>query len=318
MVAARAALSLVVATAVLAWVTADAETRRPPGDERPPHERLDLPSLVACGGCHLEEWKEWSTSLHGRAWTNANVRAATRDFRKASCRPCHSPRPVFETGLDRAPAYRDFNQEDGVHCLSCHGLADGVAAARTLPDAPCRPRFEPRLLQAESCFPCHEPTHGAFGEYRESLASDLGVRCVDCHMPARPDGGRSHAGHGGFDGEFVRRAVDFDVTHGEGELVVRVRNRCGHRFPGEIPARAFLLRVELPEAEPATVLLRKPHKREDRPDDRLRPDEERTFRFPLTRPGTARVRLLFQSLPLLPPGECLPLGSWEGPVPGAD
>ena len=39
-------------------------------------------------------------------------------------------------------------------------LADGVGAARTIPDAPCRPRFEPRLRDARLCYPCHEPTHG--------------------------------------------------------------------------------------------------------------------------------------------------------------
>ena len=114
--------------------------------ERPPHERIGLPSLAACGGCHEEVYAEWARSLHAGAWTNANVRQATWDFKKRACRACHSPMPVLPHSLEEAPEYRDFNQDDGVHCLSCHGLEDGVAAARSIEGAPCRPRFEPRLL----------------------------------------------------------------------------------------------------------------------------------------------------------------------------
>lgn len=281
-----------------------------PEDTRPPHERIDLPSIAACGGCHEKVFREWAESLHSRAWTNENARVATRDFQKKSCRPCHSPRSVFETGFDRAPAYRDFNQRDGVHCLSCHGLDDGVAAARTIPDAPCRPRREPRLIQAEHCYPCHEPTHGAFAEYRTSDAFALGVRCVDCHMQPRPEGdGRSHGSHGGLNPDFVRRAIAWEAERTDGAIELRVRNRTGHRFPGEIPSRAFLIRMDLPGHETQSVLLRKPFRGEKREDNRLRPDEERTFQFPLPRGGeSARLRLLFQPFPLLPVEESFLLG----------
>ena len=163
-----------------------------PQAEKPIHERIDEPSLFACGGCHEQVYGEWSQSLHHGAWTNANVVAATQGFERRSCRPCHSPLPVLPHGLDRRPRYRDFNQEDGVHCLSCHGLPDGVAAARTIADAPCKPRFTPGLLDVNLCYPCHEPTHQAFEEYRQSDAFATGVRCVDCHMQPRRDApGRS-------------------------------------------------------------------------------------------------------------------------------
>ena len=278
---------------------------------------ISMPSIAACGGCHQQVYEEWAASLHARAWTNANVRTATEDFGKKSCRPCHSPRSVFETGFDRAPAYRDVNQDDGVHCLSCHGLADGgVAAARTLADAPCKPRREPRLLSAQHCYPCHEPTHAAFTEYATSDAAALGLRCVDCHMQPRADGsGRSHGPHGGMNADFVRRAVAWSAEIEDGVLRVRVRNRTGHKFPGEIPSRSFLLEVELGGHEPRRVLLRKPYRGEDREDDRLRPDEERTFSFPLppdVEAGEARVKLLFLPLPLLPEEEAFLLGEWPG------
>ncbi len=72
--------------------------------------------------------------------------------------------------------------------------------------------------------------------------------------------------------------------------------------------------MEFPDHEPASVLLRKPHRGEEREDDRLLPDEERVLRFPLPSGVTeANVRLLFQPLPLLPLEEAFTLGEWSGP-----
>jgi len=286
-------------------------------DARAPHERIDVPSLVACGGCHTEVFAEWSESLHHRAWTNANVRTATKDFTIESCRPCHSPMSVFETGFDRRPEFRDFNHRDGVHCLSCHGMESGVAAARTVPDAPCRPTYDERFVSADSCYPCHEPTHDAYAEYEESDAYELGVRCVDCHMPVVTRGsgadaraGRSHGPHGGLNAEFVKKGVRWDARVEEGGVVVTLANRTGHKFPGEIPSRSLLVSVRFDGGAWDEVLMRKPNKREDREDDRLRPDEVRELRFEVPEGGkVAEVRVLFRPLPLLPPEACHDLGT---------
>lgn len=287
-----------------------------PDDDAPLAAGIALPSLATCGGCHPQVYAEWAASLHHGAWTNSNVRAATDDFAQEECRCCHSPMPVFATGLDVRPAFRDFNHDDGVHCLSCHGRPDGVAAARDLPGAPCRPRRDERLLQAEMCQPCHEPTHSAFAEYRQSDAFANGTRCVDCHMPERDDGsGRSHGPHGGMNPAFVRKALRWRCRIDDGELVVTLRNKTGHKFPGEIPSRAFVLVVQAGEVELARELLRKPHKQEVRADNRLQPDEERVLRYRLpagVEPAQVRVRLLFQPLPLLPLAQAFVLGEWSG------
>ena len=290
---------------------------RAPQLEPPIHERINLPSIAACGGCHIEVYREWSESLHHRAWTNANVRTATSDFRRRGCRPCHSPMPVLLNGLDRRPRFRDFNHEDGVHCLSCHGLEDGVAAARSVPDAPCNPRRTPRLLQANMCYPCHEPTHQAFAEYETSNAHAVGVRCVDCHMQPtaerrRGRHGRSHGANGGLNPEFVRRALAWRCWIEDDWVCVELRNRCGHKFPGEIPSRSFVVRVEFPGQDPVYELLRKPHRGEAREDNRLRPDETRVLRFPLpVRNAHVKVTLLFKPLPLLPESRAFNLGTWS-------
>ena len=282
-----------------------------PATERPVWERIDLPSLAACGGCHEAVYREWAESLHHGAWTNDNVRAATRDFTKKACRSCHSPMPVLPTGLDKRPAFRDFNHDDGVHCLSCHGLANGVAAARTIESAPCRPRYEPRLMKAEMCYPCHEPTHQAFEEYYTSDAHELGVRCVDCHMqPSTTRRGRSHGPNGGLNAEFVKRAIGWRCWKADGQVHVELRNRCGHKFPGEIPSRSFIVRVVIPGIEPIHELLRKPHKGEERPDNRLLPDETRVLRFPAPGAAPVHVMLLFKPLPLLPIERAFVIGEW--------
>jgi len=260
---------------------------------------------------------EWAESLHARAWTNANVRAATDDFRKAGCRACHSPLPVLAESLDQAPDYRDFNQADGVSCLACHGLEDGVAAARTLSTAPCRPRAEPRLASVDLCYPCHQPTHQAFDEYRRSRAAAQGKRCTDCHMPLRADGsGRSHGAHGGFDRDFVRTALDWQCALEAREVVLRLTNRTGHRFPGEISSRSLLVRVRFPGHEDVTELLRRPHKGEERADNRLDVDETRELRFALPAGAdSAEVELTFLQLPLMPVEQGFRLGRWSSAEP---
>ena len=183
---------------------------------------------------------------------------------------------------------------------------------RTLPDAPCKPVAEPRLAKAELCWPCHEPTHHAFQEYVTSKAFADGKRCMDCHMPPREDGsGRFHGGHGGFDEAFVKKAIEWQASLEEGEVVLTLQNKTGHKFPGEISSRSFLVRVSFPGHEPVELLLRKNHKGEDRPDDRLTPDERRVLRFPLPEGvEEARIELCFLPLPLLLPEQGFLIGEW--------
>ncbi|NOT31439.1 MAG: hypothetical protein HOP15_13410, partial [Planctomycetes bacterium] len=163
------------------------------------------------------------------------------------------------------------------------------------------------------CWPCHEPTHQAFQEYETSQAFANGKRCQDCHMPARAEGGgHMHGGLGGFNQEFVRRALAWEARLEGRALVLQLENRTGHKFPGEISSRSFLIRVHFPGHAPTDLLLRKPHKGEARADDRLKPDERRTLSFPLPEGAEeARVELRFLPLPLLPPEHGFLLGEWS-------
>lgn len=281
-------------------------------ESRPPWLQIDRPSVEACGGCHAEVYNEWSKTLHFFAWTNANVRDATRNFEMSGCRACHSPKSVYETGFDKRPAFREFNQNDGVHCLSCHGMKDGVAAARTIPDAPCRPQAEPGLQKAESCYPCHEPTHQAFTEYYTSKAYKQNTRCMDCHMPARASGGRSHGPNGGLNPEFVKKGVDWNCEVRGGDLILTLTNRTGHKFPGEIPSRSFVIKWEIAGAPPVYETLRKANKGEVREDNRLGPDETRELKFTIpAAPAKATLTLLFKPYPVMPDEASQVIGVWS-------
>jgi len=87
------------------------------------------------------------------------------------------------------------------------------------------------------------------------------------------------------------------------------------KFPGEIPSRSSLVEVDFPgsEARPQSLLLRKPHKGEDREDNRLLPDERRILIFPVPHGVVdVRLRLLFKPLPLLPDESAFLIAEWTG------
>lgn len=286
-----------------------------------PHNLLDKPSLEACGACHADVYQEWAASLHHGAWTNQNVRTATKNFTLKECRACHSPMPMLATGLETRPAFRDFNHEDGVHCLSCHGLEQGVAAARSVPGAPCNPIADLRIGNVNSCFPCHEPTHQAYSEYYTSKAFRIGTRCMDCHMPELPGGRRSHGPHGGFSADFVKNAIAWECKESNGAITLTLINKTGHKFPGEIPSRVFVIKRETvggrTPSTPEYEQFRKPGKMEDREDDRLLPDEARTLHYKIPEGAESfTITLLFKVFPIMPDDVSTVLGTWTWKKPG--
>ena len=52
-----------------------------------------------CGTCHPVIYAEHELNTHGRAYTDKEVRLATGNFRTSDCIRCHTPRPIFETGI---------------------------------------------------------------------------------------------------------------------------------------------------------------------------------------------------------------------------
>ena len=56
----------------------------------------------------------------GRAFTDEEVRLATGRFAHGDCIRCHTPRPIFETGIGMNPIRRYHNLEEGNTCMTCH------------------------------------------------------------------------------------------------------------------------------------------------------------------------------------------------------
>src|SRR4029079_396189 len=73
-----------------------------------------------CATCHPDIWAEHRQKQHGRAFFDEEARLATRGFRRDDCVRCHTPRPVFETGIGMTPMQRWTNLDEGNTCLSCH------------------------------------------------------------------------------------------------------------------------------------------------------------------------------------------------------
>ena len=73
-----------------------------------------------CGTCHPDIYAEHAMNTHGRAFTDPEVRLATGDFEHGDCIRCHTPRPVFETGIGLNPQRRYYGLEEGNTCMTCH------------------------------------------------------------------------------------------------------------------------------------------------------------------------------------------------------
>ncbi len=246
-------------------------------------ERVAVDDL-ACAACHVAIADEWSRSLHAYAFEDpVYQKEIRRKRRRASCLGCHVPVPLHapaEGATPRArPAPREDTSEDphrfGVSCSSCHlgaqGKILGPFGAPT--DAHVSERH-PSFVGTGSnalCLACHSTTIGpVIGIGKDFEQAGRSERCIDCHMqplerplatsPASEAGGpspparagRSHFLQGPRDPAFLAQAfVVEEVRHADGELLVRIGNRAGHRVPG-LTLRTLELRLEGGEEGPAS------------------------------------------------------------------
>jgi len=290
-------------------------------------------SYDACGRCHTAVYDEWRQTLHAAAWIDPIYRQSAGNPPKLECRSCHSMEPILAGEIDTdyswRPIFRDYNREDGVGCVACHLRADGSVAARRDVDAPCRPRRDDRLTTTEFCGACHNPSHDAYNEWKQTVFARNGIGCSSCHSwpttRTLPDGsarvGYSHSFPGGNDPGFVKRALHAEMRLDKRELVASLENRCGHKFPGEVPSRALGLRIETWDADnnpldPIELWFKRPFKNlVGAPDNRLKPDERRELRQALPEKAAfVRVTCFFKPSPLVPERGWTVLHTWESEV----
>jgi len=208
-----------------------------------PPAGLDSLRASECGECHGEIYREWSGSMHAKAWTDPYFQVDfVFDGSQQICLNCHIPlqnqqenlvtgfrdRERFDPILVKNPDYDPELQQEGVTCAVCH-VRDGVI---TGPDgnthAPHPTRYDPTMTDGIGvCRKCHVvsgkrwdtffrlPPCGTVSEIRQGHQSKA-IDCVGCHMPqtVRPSGEggenrsvRRHLWRGGHHRETVRQAL---------------------------------------------------------------------------------------------------------------
>src|SRR6185503_6893958 len=144
---------------------------------------LDLVSTSRfCGTCHPADYAEHQQNTHGRAFFDEEARLATRGFRREDCIRCHTPRPVFETGIGMTPMQRWTNLEEGNTCMSCHGR-ENYDYSRFVGGKECKGAFEPEVASVAHCASCHRIAGTPDQWSRAEHGKQAGRVCIDCHMP---------------------------------------------------------------------------------------------------------------------------------------
>ncbi len=204
-----------------------------------------------CRACHEALYAEWKESFHGQAWTDPMVQALSNGFRMTECIDCHAPMPIQSTGLATRVAPRQHSRTDGVDCLTCHIMDDGVsvAATRTIDTSKvagaCRPTLVKEMSSPAACAGCHNQ-HETVDEL---AASGIKETCSDCHMPEVTRGaegggtkGRSHRWPGAHSLEMHKKAAALDLAIEGGVLVAKVTNvGAGHQIPTDARHRSYNL-----------------------------------------------------------------------------
>ncbi len=213
---------------------------------------------VSCAGCHPAIYAEHELNTHGRAFHDEEARLATRDFRRDDCVRCHTPRPVFETGIGLTPMQRWTDLQEGNTCMSCH-FKDGYDYSRFEGGKECTQAFDPRVGSVQACASCHRIAGTPDQWSRAERGQKAGKVCLDCHMkeverpvavgePSRKV--RSHVFPASRSEDQLRRAYEYEAKIEGNEVVVKITNRgAGHNFPTATRQRAVESLVTVRDVE---------------------------------------------------------------------
>jgi hypothetical protein len=329
---ARSLLLGIPAFSVLLALTPLAPERHAPATPRETEPR-SIAAAQTCADCHAEIQREWSSSLHGTAWTNESYQRALKRRKGAqrdACLPCHVPQPLGAAQLDApagerpaAPRARTAELHAGVDCATCHLAEDGAmlgpfggatAAHASRKDA----RFDPARVD-RLCLACHATEIGPVlplgQDFLAAPPREPAASCVGCHMepiervmakaaagepepPVRR--GRSHALRGARDARLLAETLAFELERQpSGALGLRVKNTgAAHRTPGLV-GRKWQIEVELAPASAPGAKAPKPRKAnfEIRHDEALQPLAERRFEIDgreLVGALTAKIRASYR------------------------
>ena len=266
--------ALTLPTAVLVAPAEESVLAGPPTEDELRHEQEVMKSSF-CADCHPAIYAEHEQSTHGRAFTDEEVRLATGRFDHGECIVCHTPRPIFETGIGMNPKRRHHGLEEGNTCMTCHWKKDYDYGTFHGGDE-CTEAFDPRVGQVEACASCHR-NHGTPYQWEISpLGKEAGRACIDCHMEVEfrpvavgeePRYVTTHSFPGSRSEDQLKKAYRYEPTIEGNEVVVRVTNKgTGHNFPTELKQRSVESLIVVRDADGKEIsrsrmVFRDPYKR---------------------------------------------------------
>lgn len=248
------------------WKTPIPPQGPPPKSYQSSEERSLRPS--ACGSCHPDQFKQWKTTLHGKAMS-PGMYGQLVDMWPSNpegaqgCNECHAPLteqqkraragsgPFSKWGPN--PLYDRALEMSGLTCAACHVRKRRVHGPpkRETPegenDATTTGKHggverTPYFEKSEFCQGCHQFNSGGpngkaiqntFNEWKASIWAKEGVQCQNCHMPQR-----KHLWRGIHDKDMVQGAVDLDVKIDRkspkdivAATIVLTNTGAGHYFP---------------------------------------------------------------------------------------
>jgi len=232
----------------------------------------------SCGICHLDQFKDWQTSLHSRSMSPGIVGQLVEmvkndPFTARLCWSCHAPLSeqqdlVFDAvnGWQENPVFDPQLQKHGMMCASCHvrnrqyygpPRKDSPQINGKIEELLPHGGFvaEPGFTRSGFCKGCHQfdqddyalngkLMENTYAEWAASEYAEKGTHCQDCHMPDR-----RHLWRGIHDVDMVKSGVSIDVSLAEesylpGELVdatISITNTgVGHKFPTYITPKVFV------------------------------------------------------------------------------
>lgn len=275
--------------------------------------RHDVMESSFCATCHPTIYAEHEQSTHGRAFSDEEVRLATARFSHQDCIICHTPRPIFETGLGMNPIRRHHGLEEGNTCMTCH-WKPGHDYAGFAGSAECKTAFTEGSGTVEACASCHR-NHGTPYQWeRNPNGKESGRICIDCHMqPVEREvavGGpvrrvRTHRFPASRSESQLARAYAYEARIEGNSVVVEIENRgAGHNFPTELKQRSVESLVVVRDLEGREVarsrmVFRDPYKRpyglELPVNTQIPGGETRAHRVPIaTASGTIECELFYK------------------------
>lgn len=257
-----------------------------------PHQSIPvgLQSISAehCGSCHQDHYKEWQTSTHAHAWSDAQFQSElSKESSPFFCINCHIPlqnqqefivrgkigNDIYQPSKISNPHFDKSLQEEAITCAVCH-VRDGVIIAMNgNMSAPHKTVGNPSFLSEQLCISCHN----ASAHISEHLVCSFETgdewkagayfgkkNCISCHMEEvrRPlmNGLKSRLSHfHNFPGSGIPKVLGEQpgVLNG---LAVELLNKDvkyvkGNKFKGKVSLKNEYAGHRVPTGDPERFFL---------------------------------------------------------------